>query len=219
MKILITGATGMAGSEAVREAILDPEIETITALVRRPLTIQHPKLRTVIHNDYLNYSDLTGLFKEHDACLWCLGISQTVVSKEEYYTITYEYAVAGAKAMAQANPEMTFLFLSGMGADQTEQRRTLFARVKGKTEKALQVLPFKKFYIARPGGIAPVREKEKPTLYEMLLAPVYPVLERIFPSYIITSAELAKAMLSVVKHGADRTILSNADLKQVLKTR
>ncbi|HLX11205.1 MAG TPA: NAD(P)H-binding protein, partial [Bacteroidota bacterium] len=77
MHILITGATGMVGEEVVRQAILDPGIDRITALVRRPLELSHAKLEVVVHSDFLRYDGLTDLFRKCDACLWCLGISQT----------------------------------------------------------------------------------------------------------------------------------------------
>src|SRR5690349_11759517 len=99
MNLLITGATGMVGSEAVRQALLDPSIQRVTALVRRPLTIQHPKLQVVLHHDFLNYVGLEDLFRRHDACLWCLGISQTQVSTAEYRRITHDFTLASARAM------------------------------------------------------------------------------------------------------------------------
>ena len=143
MKIIVTGATGLVGAEVLRQAILDETIEEITAIVRRPLTLQHPKIKTIIHQNFLDYSTLSDVFKQHDAFLWCLGISQSQVSKEEYQTITYEYTIEAAKTVLNVNPEMTFLFLSGMGADSTEKSKTLFAQVKGKTENGLLKMSFK----------------------------------------------------------------------------
>src|ERR1700716_3166945 len=99
MKIIVTGASGLVGAEVVRQAMMDNEMDEITALVRRPLDISHvpkqggEKLRIVVHQNFLTYSTSAELFKEQDACLWCLGISQSQVSKEEYHTITYEYTL------------------------------------------------------------------------------------------------------------------------------
>jgi len=42
----------------------------------------------VIGASGLSYSTPAELFKAQDACLWCLGISQSQVSKEAYHTIT-----------------------------------------------------------------------------------------------------------------------------------
>ena len=204
----------LAGSEVIRQAILDPGIDSITALVRRPPAIQHPKLNIVLHGNYKDYSPLTELFAAHDACLWCLGISQTQVPQDEYIRITYDYAVTAAQAMLAANPSIAFVFLSGAGADSQEKSRTLFARIKGKAENNLKRLPFKKLWIARPGGIIPVHKKDNAPFYEKLLGPLYPVLKLLMPGMMISSVELAKAMLDVVKHGSDKVILENSDLKK-----
>ena len=215
LKIIVTGATGLAGSEVVRQAILDDGIEKITALVRRPLPFQHPKLDIVLHDNYRDYSGLAPLFAAHDPCLWCLGISQTQVDKDEYIRITYDYVVTAAQAMLNANPGITFVFLSGAGADSQEKARTLFARIKGKAENNLKRLPFKKLFIARPGGIIPVHKKEKAALFEKLLIPFYPFLQLLLPTMMISSVVLAKAMLRLAKQGADKTILENMPLKKL----
>ena len=45
---------------------------------------------------------------------------------------------------------MTFVYVSGAGTDSTERGRSMWARVKGRTENALQRLPFKAVYLFRP---------------------------------------------------------------------
>lgn len=207
----------MVGAEVLRQAIADNYILEITAITRKPIDIQHPKIKTVIHQDFLDYSSLSEVFKKHDACIWCLGISQSQVSKEEYNIITYHYTIEAAKAMLHANPAITFLFLSGMGADSTEKSKTIFARVKGKTENALQKLGFKKLYIVRPGGIKPVHKNKNTALTNKLMIPFFPLLELIIPSMMITSVELAKTMLYIAKNDSDLKLMENKDLKNLLK--
>ena len=123
MRILITGATGMVGSEVVRQAILQDDIEDILVLGRRPLPITHPKLRFVLHSDFQNYTGLGEEFKKCDACIWCLGVPQAWATAEEYHTITYSYTIAAAKALLTVNPDITFVFVSGGGADSKEKSR------------------------------------------------------------------------------------------------
>ena len=179
----------MAGSEVVRQAILNPSISEITLIVRKPLQINHSKIKTVIHSDFLNYESLKNIFANHNACIWCLGISQAQVKEPEYIKITYDFTIAAAKSMLQYNPDITFLFLSGAGADSNEKSKTLFARIKGKAENELKRMSFKQLYIARPGGIRPMHKKENAAWFEKILIPLYPVFELLLPTKFIKSTE------------------------------
>ena len=207
----------MVGAEVIREAIKDIAISSITAIVRKPLEIEHPKLKTVLHHDFMNYAALDEVFKSSDACIWCLGISQSQVSKEKYEQITYDYVVAAAEAMLKANPSIIFMFVSGGGADSTEKSRTLFARVKGKAENALLKMPFKKLYIARPAAIMPIHKNKNAAFAYKLMIPLFPILRILTPSYVITSVELAKAMLDIVKNGSNTNIFENKTLQEIYK--
>jgi len=137
MRLIVTGATGLAGAEVLRQSFANDEIQKVTALARRPLALTHPKLTTVVHGDFLNYDAALPQLSGHDACLWCLGVSQRDVDEPEYIRITRDYTLAGAAAMLQVNPGLTFGFLSGGGAKSTERSLLLFGRVKGQTENRL----------------------------------------------------------------------------------
>lgn len=219
MRIIITGVTGVVGTETVRQALLDPRITRVTALSRRPVPLHHEKLRVLVIENFLEYSSIESDLKDHDACLWCLGVSQNQVrSDEEYHTITYEYALAAAKTFHRINPDIIFGFVSGMGADSTERSKTLFARVKGKTENALLKLPLKKLYLFRPGGIQPIQKKENPMWYEHVLTPIlFPLMKVFVPDMVITSVELAKVMIHILFNGASKTLLENKDLKNIIQ--
>lgn len=161
------------------------------------------------------YSNLTDILRTQDACLWCLGISQSQVNREQYHMITYDYAVAAGKAMLKANPDMTFLFLSREGTDPTEKSRTLFARVKGKTENALQKLVFKKLYIARPGGMRPINKNQNTAFFNKVMIPLFPFFELITPFMVINSVQLAKAMLHIIKTRQGQVVFNNRELKTI----
>ncbi len=223
MKVLVTGASGLVGAEVVRQAMVDNGIHEITALVRRPLDISNvpkeggEKLHIVVRQDFLSYSTSAELFKAQDACIWCLGISQSQVTKEMYHTITFDYTLEAARAMLKANPSIAFLFVSGQGADSTEMSKTLFARVKGKTENALLRLPFKKLFIVRPGGIKPIHRNKNAALANKMVTPLFPIFELFLPNLVISSVQLAKVLLHIAKHGAGKTLLENVDLKKLFQ--
>jgi uncharacterized protein YbjT (DUF2867 family) len=215
MKIILTGATGMAGSEVVRQAIADDSIQQITCLVRRPLEIAHPKIVTLVHDDFLNYDAVKDHFKNADACIWCLGISQLQVTKTQYAVITYDYTIAAAKAMLAANPGIHFVFLSGNGADREEKSKVLFARLKGKTENALLQLGFQKFTIARPDAIWPKHKNKNAPLAYKLAFPFFPLVEKFAPSKIIGSVQLAKALLYLTKYPGEKNTWENMELRKL----
>lgn len=217
MKLFITGATGMVGSEVLQQAIADNDITEITVLVRNPVNVIHPKLKILFHQNFLDYSDCIEAFKETDAVIWCLGISQNLVSKEEYIKITYNYTIAAAQQMLDANPGISFLFLSGEGADNTEKSRILFGRIKGKTENALMKMHFKKLYFARPAGILPSQKQTNKPFITKLQNAFVKLFAFITPSYIITSSALARVLILIIKQGYHTGIYSFKELKDLSK--
>jgi nucleoside-diphosphate-sugar epimerase len=217
MKLLITGSTGMAGSEVIRQAIADERITTIYALARKSLQIIHPKLHTIVHTDFLNYKGLENYFKESDACIWCLGISQLQASKEQLALTTVDYTVAGAKAMLAANPAISFVFLSGNGADRNEKSKIPFARLKGKAENELLKLSFKNLAIARPDAIWPKHKHTTAPFVYKLAFPFYPLVELLAPSKIIKSDVLARALIHLAKNKLNKNTFENMELRKMVQ--
>jgi hypothetical protein len=119
--------------------------------------------------------------------------------------------------MLNANPTISFVFVSGGGADSSEKSKTLFASVKGKTENELKRLPFIQLVIARPGGIKPVHKNPNAPFVVKLMIPLFPIFEWLAPSHVISSVELAKVLLHLAKKGSDQLVLENVDLKRIAR--
>ncbi len=156
-KVIITGATGMVGEGVMHECLKDPEISGVLLINRRPAGFHHPKLKEIIHSNFLDFSAIPVDFKEYHACFFCLGISSLGVSKADYEKYTYHLTLHVAQKMAAQNPAMIFCYVSGAGTNSSEKGSSHWARIKGKTENALLKLPFKKAYMFRPGflGLPP----------------------------------------------------------------
>jgi uncharacterized protein YbjT (DUF2867 family) len=220
MNVLIFGATGMVGQGVLRECLLDPDVQLVQTIGRSATGLEHAKLREIVHQDMTSYASLDVQLFGCDACLFCLGVSSSGMKENEYERVTYGITMAAAEALSRLNPQMTFIYVSGAGTDNSEHGRIMWARVKGRTENALLRLPFKAAYMFRPGVIEPlhgVRSKTPAyrTIYA-LVGPLLPLLRRAFPNSILTTEQIGLAMLSVAKHGAQKRILESKDIRAVL---
>ncbi|MFO1536100.1 MAG: epimerase [Thermoplasmatota archaeon] len=214
MRILLTGATGTAGSGALRQAIADPEVESVVVLARREPREMDEKVEFVPHADFLDYGPVADWLVDVDAALWCLGISQFRVDRGELHRITVEFPVAGAKALKAASPGARFLHLSGGGADPTGKSHMPFAQEKGQAETALDALRLAGLWHFRPGYIHPLRPVEAPLFQDRLMWVLQPLLRRVAPFAMVAADELGRAMLAVAKQGHPKHVLENRDIRR-----
>lgn len=218
MKILLFGATGMIGQGVLRECLEDPQVTEVLSIGRHATHQIHPKLHELIHHDFSDFSSLENQLAGYNACFFCLGISSAGLTEETYARVTYDFTLAAANTLARINPGMTFVYVSGAGTDSTEQGRSMWARVKGKTENALLRLPLEAFMF-RPGWIQPGPGiVSKTRLYRVLYAVfggLYPVIKALFPNQVTTTERMGRAMLTVAKRGAPKRILDPVDINQL----
>jgi uncharacterized protein YbjT (DUF2867 family) len=216
MKVLIFGATGMVGRGVLLECLRDPEIEMIVTLGRTPTGLHESKLREIIHADLLNFAAMEDSLTGFDAGFFCLGVSSTGMTEPDYERITYGYTFAAAEALSHVNPGMKFIYVSGSGTDSSEKGRSMWARVKGRTENALLRLPLQA-YMFRPGFIEPLDGIQSRTpLYRKFYAlsrPAFPMLRRLFPNQVLSTRQIGRAMINVAQLGYPKQILEPRDIR------
>ena len=209
----------MIGQGVLRECLVDPDVVSVQTVGRSPIDTQNPKLREIVHTDPLDYTAIEANLRGFDACFFCLGVSSAGMSEPDYERVTYEFTMAAAQTLVRLNAAMTFVYVSGAGTDSSEAGRSMWARVKGKTENALLRLPFKAAYMFRPAGIQPMHgERSKTAAYRaayIVTKPLLPLLRRFFPDYIVTTEELGRAMIRVARTGSPKKILESSDIRDL----
>ncbi|EON61527.1 hypothetical protein W97_00742 [Coniosporium apollinis CBS 100218] len=212
MHLILVGATGLVGSAVLSHLLSLPasQIGQISILTRRPVPLAegHPHVKVIEHHDFTCFPpELLYQLKGADGCIWALGTSQDLVSKEEYTKITVDYTIAAAKAFSTLSDPFKFVFVSADGA--TEDPGTLtpfFLRAKGQAESALLALrsthPSLRPYSLRPGFVDKSSQPElskwqiqRPMpLLKKLIPVLGPIYRTIYPSGTTPTPQLGKVL-------------------------
>jgi uncharacterized protein YbjT (DUF2867 family) len=219
--VVIVGATGMVGGYALRSALQNPAIASVTTIGRRKLGISHAKLKEVLHQNFADCSALAETLAGQGAAIFCLGTYTGSVPEAELRTITVDYTVEFARVLRLSSPDAAFSFLSGSGADPTGRSRIPYARYKGEAEKALLAAGFPCVYIFRPAYIYPVEARKEPNFSYRLLRAIYPFFRVAFPNQVIQADDLARAMVDVaLRRTGERGgfVFENRDIRAVVES-
>lgn len=218
MKILLFGATGMVGHGVLLACLDAQDVSKVRAVGRVATGIARPKLDEVVRADLFSIAGIGDALQPFDACFFCLGVSSFGMAEPEYTRLTYDLTLAIAEVLARRNPRMTFVYLSCAGTDASEHGKSMWARVKGRTENALRRLPFHAVYLFRPGLIQPVRGARSKVaairLLYVVLGPLLTLMRTLVPGSVITTDGIGRAMLAVARRGTPgRVVLESAALK------
>jgi hypothetical protein len=217
IKVIITGATGMVGEGVLHECLLHPEVESILVINRRPCNVLHPKLTEIIHDNFFDFTGIKDKLAGYDACYFCMGVSSLGMKEEKYNHITYDITMALANVLAAQNPELTFCYVSGTGTDSSEKGKSMWARIKGKTENKLIGIFPKRAYMFRPGYIQPTKGLKNAYKIYKVLGFLYPVLKMIMPKYVTSLMEVGLAMINAVVKGYKKQVLECPDINDLAK--
>jgi nucleoside-diphosphate-sugar epimerase len=193
MRLLVLGPTGVVGGDVVREALQDARFSRVMAISRRPLANSHPRLETLLHADFRDFSDLRSRFSHVNVAICALGMAWPQAESEaQYRAVTKEYVLALAGTLHAANPDARFCFVSGHGASSTS--RQTWARIKAETEDALRDIFRSRLVVFRPGYIFPVHGRENRYWGDTAMRPFLP-FRPLLRRYITDSVTVARALL------------------------
>ena len=219
MKIILFGGSGMVGQGVLRECLLSAEVSEVLLVVRSASGRAHKKLREIVLANINDIVSVAEKLRGYDACFYCLGTTSSGLTEKQYSEITYDLTMLIANLLVGMNPGMTFVFISGLGTDSSEQGRVMWARVKGRTENALLRLPFKAAYMLRPGVIQPLHGiKSKTWQYQILytlMTPALPLLKRLMPGQVTTTEQIGRAMIKLAVSGEQKPVLETRDINEL----
>jgi len=212
MKVILFGATGMAGQGVLRECLRDEGVEGVLAVGRSSTGRRSAKLRELVRKDLFDFDTAGADLRGYDACFFCLGVSSAGMSESEYTRLTFDLTMGWAQALARINPAMSFVYISGAGTG----GKAMWARVKGRTEDALLAL-FPSAYMFRLSALRAMHGEVSKTRWTRIgyavLGPLLLLLLAIAPGAVISTEELGRAMIRAARHGAPKRVLEMRDLR------
>lgn len=171
---LLLGASGLVGGHCLELLLRDATYAQVRAPVRRPLRREHPKLNAPVV-DFDHPDDAAGVW-EGDDVFCCLGTTlRRAGSREAFRRVDFGLPTEIARRAA-ANGAEQLLLVSALGADAGS--RVFYQQVKGETEAAVRVLPFRGVCIVRPSLLLGDRDEPRwgERVGEAILRPLSPLL-------------------------------------------
>ncbi len=219
LRIIITGATGMVGEGVLHECLKNPNVEKILSVSRKPCSIKHTKLEELIVPDLTKLDDVLIKLTGYNACFFCAGVTSVGKKEDEYTRLTYDLTTKFATVINRLNEKLTFCYVSGAGTDSTEIGKSMWARVKGRTENALLKMNFHRAYMFRPGYIHPTAGLQYTQKFVKYISWLYPLLRIAAPKYVSTLAEVGNAMINCTLNGYTKQIIDPTDIHLLAKTK
>lgn len=211
----------MVGRGVLLECLDHPKIDKVLSIGRTNINLDHPKLEQLEQKDFSDFSNQTSSIKGFDACYMCMGVSAAGLNEVRYTKITYDYTLALAKELIKLNDEMTITYVSGEGTDSSERGRTMWARVKGKTENDLLSMGFKKAFMFRPGAIIPLRGiKSRTKLYQFVydyFMWLVRLMKWLAPNSVVNTTQIGLAMINASCNGYGQEIVRPKDIIKLAK--
>lgn len=151
LSVVMLGASGAVGTQALMRLVAEPARARVTALVRRPLHGVESESLTQHMLDVLNPASYRHLLPKHDCAICTLGVGESSkVSNAEFVKIDKDAALSFATACKGAGVRH-FELLCAVGAN--AKSASFYLRVKGELEEALKALQFDRLSLFQPSMI------------------------------------------------------------------
>jgi uncharacterized protein YbjT (DUF2867 family) len=202
-KAIVFGATGFIGSHLLRDLLDGPDYAQVIAVVRKPLTLSHPKL-TVLIGDLASLPALKPQLVADEVFI-ALGTTRKHTPDEaEYYKIDHDYPVLAAE-IAKANGARSVFVVTAVGAN--AKSGVFYIRTKGEVERDILALGFDHTHIFRPSMILGQRDEDRPR--ERLLIAAWGLLNPLLLGPAdryrgLTGEEIARAMANAARHQTEK---------------
>lgn len=194
---VVLGATGLIGQHLVQELLQNEYFSKVRILVRRPLTINHPKADIQVVN-FNDEKDIAAKIDIGDVIFCCIGTTRKKVkgNKTEYRKVDYDIPIITARLGIQHGFNQ-FLIVSAIGANPIAAN--FYLQLKGCIEEDVTALPFESIHIFRPSILLGKREEFR--LGENIGKEVMKAISFVFVGAWrkykpIPAADVAKAMVA-----------------------
>jgi uncharacterized protein YbjT (DUF2867 family) len=175
MKIAMLGASGAVGQAALAALQAMPEVNAITALVRRPFAPASSAKLTTHIVDVLSPASYAQHLKSHDAAICTFGVGEpSKVSFEEFNRIDFDAVLEFAKACKAADIRH-FELLCSVAASPASSNRYL--KSKGELREAIAALGFSRFSCFQPSMI--ITPQNRYGFSQAVMLAVWPVLSHL----------------------------------------
>ncbi len=203
---MVAGATGLIGTELIKQMLEEDPVTRIYALSRRELPFFHPKLE-VLQNKQLQVQEWDADKPSPKYGFICLGTTiKQAGSKQGLERVDYELVCDVAQTMKVLG--VTHLaVVSSYGA--SVRSLSHYLRCKGKMEMAIERLGFEHITFVRPGPLVGLRDTPRTdeAIVQVVLKSLRPLmfgkLAKLIP---IQASEVAKAMQYGILTNADRKL-------------
>ena len=215
MNYLISGSSGLVGSQLLEQLLNDPATSFVVSLGRKKLTVSHPKLIQI----EVDFSQLSNLALDHQIDIAFCALGTTIKkagSKEKQIEIDKTYVVNFA-ACAKQNGAKKIAVVSSLGSKASSSN--FYLRVKGEMEQEVQALGIENTVFIRPSMLLGDRKEYRfgEKVGAILLKIFQPLLIGSWKKYRgVNVRDVARTLINKTKNAVKplTIIESNQILKQ-----